>query len=721
MSAAPAAGLRIEHRLGPVCAVKLSGVINETFDGKRFVAGLSGNRAPLAIDLDEVRSITSFGVREWVNALKALPSEYYCFVRCRPAVLVQFNMVSGFGGRGEIVSFFIPYHCGACGNDFELLADLRTQHAKLSSYDIPGAPCPKCQAAAEFDDLPESYLAHVAQSPAPNPPPAVVAWLDGVAAPVPFRVEKEVKGNLTALWAHGTLDKSARLRRIVDGLEGSVALVAAGIETADAAGVSSLRPLFDAASTTVWVARAPVALIQAIGGAFGKAKLASILAAFRCSGCQATRTREIDLEYLHDAGPARDLCPSCGKGTEQPVAEAFQALVEGLPLAAQPKELRSYLVSHPNGPSTVKPAEAGASLGKYEIVRRIGIGGMAEIFLARQVGPEGFEKKVVLKRILPQLAADEKFVEMFFDEARIAALLSHPNVVQIFDLGRQGEQHFIAMEYVRGADLNAVLRACRDQRMHMPVELACRIVADVCAGLHAAHSSATDDGRPLHIVHRDVSPHNVLLSVDGSVKLTDFGIAKAVHSISSTRPGTLKGKICYMSPEQAEGVQAIDGRSDLFAAAIVLYQCLTQEQLFRRETEVATLTAILTGPVPRASALRPDVSPRLEAVLDRALAREMSDRFATAQEFQLALEGEISKIGRPATAAHLAAWLKELFSRVVPSESAEPNPMTPSSSSAHPWSEGGTPSPQAPAERTGATSPTTPLGLAAKKEGGTGG
>src|SRR5262249_8719905 len=187
---------------------------------------------------------------------------------------------------------------------------------------------------------------------------------------------------------------------------------------------------------------------------------------------------------------------------------------------------------------------------KYEIVRRIGAGGMGEIFLARQHGPEGFLRSVVLKCVLPSLSNNAEFVRMFLDEARVAARISHPNVVQIIELERDDRGFFIAMEYVDGWNLRTVLRVMSSRQVQMPTEIACRLISDVCAGLHAAHTLPTEDGTRRGVVHRDVSPANILISQAGIAKLTDFGIAKAMGSLQVTKPGTMKGKAPYMAPEQ---------------------------------------------------------------------------------------------------------------------------------------------------------------------------
>src|SRR5688572_513451 len=230
-------------------------------------------------------------------------------------------------------------------------------------------------------------------------------------------------------------------------------------------------------------------------------------------------------------------------------------------------------------------------LGPYTLLRRLAVGGMAEIFLARRDGPAGFSKVVALKRILPHLSTLPEFVSMFLDEARLAARLTHPHVVQIYDFGEVEGTYFISMEYVPGEDLLAAIKRARELERPVPPIVACSILSAVCDGLHYAHELRDEYGKALGIVHRDVTPSNVLISFDGVVKLADFGIAKAEHRSTHTAVGALKGKYAYMSPEQAKG-EKLDRRSDLFSLGVAAHELLTGRRLFARDSELAVLKAI---------------------------------------------------------------------------------------------------------------------------------
>lgn len=301
------------------------------------------------------------------------------------------------------------------------------------------------------------------------------------------------------------------------------------------------------------------------------------------------------------------------------------------------------------------------TIGGYEILDRIAVGGMAEIFLARTRGFGGFEKRLVVKRLHDEYADDDSFVRMLIDEARITAQLQHANIVQVFDLGTERDQVFMAMEYVEGKDLFQVLRELHRRELHMPLEAACYIVAEACLGLHYAHTRRDPhSGDPLGIVHRDVSPQNLLLSWHGEVKVGDFGIVKANVRSTHTQAGVIKGKFYYMSPEQARG-QDLDPRSDLFSAGIVLYEALTASPLYDEGDDNALLERVRQADVQLPSATRSDVPPELDAICKKALERDRNRRFGTGLEMARALTGWAQRGGHGFTKVDLADFMAALF------------------------------------------------------------
>jgi hypothetical protein len=274
--------------------------------------------------------------------------------------------------------------------------------------------------------------------------------------------------------------------------------------------------------------------------------------------------------------------------------------------------------------------------GAYHLLRRLAAGGMAEVFVAKARGLGGFEKLVALKVIHPRLSVDDQFVTMLVDEAKLSVLLNHANIAQTFDLGCNEGRYFIVMEYVEGADASRLLRKANEVGQWLPIEACLFVMSEVLAGLEYAHKKADPFGKPLSIVHRDVSPQNVLLSMSGEVKLADFGIAKAALRTSETEVGVIKGKYYYMSPEQA-WADPMDHRSDVFSAGVVLYELLTGRMLYQEESVPALLEKVRRARVPPPSRLRPEISPELDALCLRALARRPEERFASAADFGEAL------------------------------------------------------------------------------------
>ncbi|MEW5741560.1 MAG: protein kinase [Myxococcota bacterium] len=308
--------------------------------------------------------------------------------------------------------------------------------------------------------------------------------------------------------------------------------------------------------------------------------------------------------------------------------------------------------------------------GRYQLLKKLATGGMAQIYLARQLGPEGFEKLLVVKRILPHLAENEDFITMFLDEARIAARLNHPNVVQIFDLGAQDDSFFIAMEYIHGEDVRRVWKQAEKQGQPIPTALICRIIIEACAGLDYAHKKADPQGRPLNIVHRDISPQNILVSFEGGVKIVDFGIAKAADQATVTRSGVLKGKYSYMSPEQAGG-QHIDCRTDIFALGVVLYELLTGARLFKRATDIQTLNAVTECRVAPPSEINSRIPTSLDAIVMKALAKDRTQRYAEARHLAAELEAWLLAQALPSSSAALAEFLHRIYAERLAREQEE--------------------------------------------------
>ena len=312
--------------------------------------------------------------------------------------------------------------------------------------------------------------------------------------------------------------------------------------------------------------------------------------------------------------------------------------------------------------------EEGINFGQYLLLEKIATGGMAELFLAKRKGVEGFEKILAIKRILPHMSDNEEFVTMFIDEAKLAAQLTHHNICQIFDLGKIENAYYIAMEFVHGKDLRAILKSSRTKSKQMSVDLAVLVISKIASALDYAHRKRGPNGQPLNLVHRDVSPQNILISYEGEVKLVDFGIAKAATKAHVTQHGALKGKLLYMSPEQAWG-KTVDKRSDIFSLGVVLYELLTGRPLFfdENDTEVTILEKVREAKVAPTREFNSRVPTELEKIVGRALKKNPDERYQSAYEMQKDLDNLFYSESYTATGATLANYMRDLF----PDESHE--------------------------------------------------
>jgi len=311
-------------------------------------------------------------------------------------------------------------------------------------------------------------------------------------------------------------------------------------------------------------------------------------------------------------------------------------------------------------PEPEQASEPVIEFGEYSLEERIGLGGMAEVWKARRQGVEGFEKRVAIKKILPQPAENQDFVDMFIDEAKLAAQLNHKNITHIYDLGKVDDDYFIAMEYVEGQNLRHLLDAGRKRDKPLPAGLALYIASRIADALDYAHRSKDFNNTELGLVHRDVSPQNVLISYEGDIKLCDFGIAKAVSKISTTQMGALKGKLQYMSPEQAWG-RPIDPRSDIFSTGTLLFEMLTGERLFTGESELAVLEAVRECETPERVIQDPAIPSRVKGLLLKALAKETDERYETAGELLGGLEELLAEFDPTPGQREMSSYVRELL------------------------------------------------------------
>jgi eukaryotic-like serine/threonine-protein kinase len=650
----------------------VSGVIDETFDADDLVAGATG---VMVIDLDGVQRITSFGIRAWINALKRLRTDYYCLINCQPSMVSQLNLVTGFAAKGEVVSFHAPYFCPECDDSTSVFLDLRqAEHRQaVASLELPEVTCPSCGSQCEFDDLVEAYFQYFRAAPMPNPPVLANALIDGREAGQAFMIEKQIDDTITGLWMSGTMDRPGYFRRLADGLQGDVVIVTAHVDEVTPQGLTAFSNFLRGPDMTLYLARVPPCLSMGLAtrkGQLGATRVVSVLLPFYCVACDRAVVIEVPGASFADRDSAAALegyCPDCSQKAQPRIPADLLAAVHDLPLGESPPAVREYLLDRPDSPET-RPGLNSTSenpLGKYRIQRLLGSGGMGEVYLARHLGPAGFEKPVVIKRIRPDLLADSNTVDLFLQEARLSARLSHPNVVQIFDFGKVEDGYYLSMEYVDGPDIQTLLTACHALNVDIPIELCCRIISDLCKGLHAAHHYRDETGEVRPIVHRDVTPGNVLISSEGVVKLTDFGIAKSELSSDETQPGMLKGTMRFIAPELLISPKFSSARPtiDIYGAGVLMYECMTGQPLFDGEGWASTLKAVLDQPIPRLSQQRMGVSPHLERTFQRAVERNPYKRYQDILELHNDLEQAVKELDRPAASHDLAAWMHDLLGR----------------------------------------------------------
>lgn len=687
MTAAAKPGVHVEIKSGSRhrgWLVQLIGVIDETFDWKPVTEAVDGIAV---LDLDGVTRITSYGIREWINAMIALRRDFF-FIRCRPAIVSQFNMVRSFGGEGHLVSLYAPYCCPECGKEFEVLLD-RRYHRPITAFALHEVRCPACSGRAEFDDMPETFFSYVNSAPPLIIPPAAAVLIDGDAAPrapshaFPLTITKEVVGQVTALWLSGTLDKKAHFKRAVDGLEGNVVVMMADLISVTDEGLASFKAFAETPAVHLHLARVPLPIARAFHqspAALGRATVASVQIHFRCSSCGHEFDVNADPPLLRRAGDV-SYCPSCHSPLAEVPPEDMRAIM-ALPLADAPAEVWDYFIRargpgdestrvtmapvsrsptsdiapasrRSNPPSPLPwsppsdaaplswrsdPADLPGRLNRYEVLRRIATGGMATVYLGRVVGAGGFERLVAIKIMLPHLAEDPAFVAMFLDEARLAARIRHANVVAMLDINETPSGLMMVMDYIEGVTVREIMGRLRAGEPTIPPAVTLRIVLDALAGLHAAHELAEPDGTPLQIVHRDVSPHNLLVGVDGITRVSDFGIAHAkTRLVSATKSGEVKGKIGYMAPEQVRSLP-VDRRSDIYAMGVVLWELLTGERMFKGDSEVTILYAVLQGVGQSPTELNSAVPLEISGVCMRALSENPEERPPTAAVFAEQIE-----------------------------------------------------------------------------------
>ncbi|MCY1022063.1 serine/threonine-protein kinase [Pyxidicoccus sp. MSG2] len=669
-------------RVGTITHVRVSGVIDETFPLTASSPELNGL---LVVDLGRVERISSFGVRRWIEFAGKLPAGALGLyvVHAPPVMVDQLNMVEGFAGVARVLSVLAPYTCRTCNEDRLRVVNLQDEAKVLEEERAPEHNCPVCSNPLEFADLPGEFFDYARRQQFGTVDPVVMRYLRAsMPSEQPDLAQhlKIVQDDITYITLASALKGDLNVRRLASGLEGRVAFDFSHVSKVEPEALSKLEQVLETAAqgAQVVLCRLPPPALAVLARSQRQppARIASLWLPCECRNCgQVSHQRILAADYLAQLraqqANVESTCPICGGSAKVPHMPQLQGLLARVQLtdrpledmeALEPRALSQYLFGSTNVDPQAKTGNStdiSNSLGstKLNIIRRLGQGGMAEVFLAKQVGVKGFEKFVVMKKILPQFAENPEFVDMLFAEARANARLTHPNVVQTFDVGVSDGVAYILMEYVRGPDLKKLVNELRRKGLALPMEHALRIVAEVAAGLHYAHAYVDPAGVPHPVVHRDVSPHNVLISLDGAVKLSDFGIAK-VAGEEHTQAGVLKGKISYISPEAASG-RALDARNDVFALGVVLFEILTGQLPFKRDHDAATLNAIVREPAPVPSQLKPNIPQDVSDLILRALVKDPARRTPSAAAMREEIEAVMAHHRLNSSPAAVAQFFKD--------------------------------------------------------------
>jgi serine/threonine protein kinase len=682
----PKAGIDV-FTSGEVALVSISGLVDEHFAG---FGSFNDAVKMVVLNVAGMTRMTSFGVRQWLKAMDALPkavTDLY-LLSCPTFFVDQLNMVLNFGGPAQVLTVMAPYTCPSCGAESGEAIDVLAERAALAKGGVSEKQCSRCGGKLEFDETPESYFSFVNKYAATTIQPAAAQLLAehrlyiavDTGGEKPPKIIKLVHGSVTYFRIIGIVGSMFRARPFLVGAEGEVVIDLAEVERFDPSGQREWRRLLKTLSGQV-----PAVTLVDVNGSFlttagDSVALArnisvwSVLAPYTCSECGRVTAQSHSLEDatwpLHFP-PA--VCPTCGGTTRSGLPEDLLSVLQKAATSTPPASAkligqRAEILSRALTDANVAQAGDAATpslttddtiLGKYKIVRRLSAGGMAEVFVAKQVGIGGFEKPVALKRIQRQLLETRHLaIDMFLNEAKIAGRLMHPNIVQVLDVGEVGGALYLAMEFVRGKDLREINKKLRADRVMIPLGDACFVAHEVAQALHHAYWSTDMAGMRLNVVHRDVSPHNIILSYDGTVKLLDFGVA--MSSVTEQSEKMIVGKWQYMSPESTLN-QTIDHRSDLFSLGVVMYLLFTGAMPFTGSDPKEIVRKIRSGHYKALKHAAADIPEPLSALVDRMLSPNPDDRPQTGREIVTTLSEITRSYGIESSAANIASFMAQMF------------------------------------------------------------
>ncbi|MEZ0310765.1 MAG: serine/threonine protein kinase [Myxococcota bacterium] len=622
-----------------VLARALAGNLAEDFDPKNVDPK---GAAHLILDLSRVSGVSSFGVREWVRAVReSAEKTRIWYVAASPRMTDQFNMIAGFDGGGTLLSFYGNYLCPECNNETPAMFDVQLDAASFTSDNAPVRQCRICGRHAELDDIPEALFEYAGSHPVSEVAPDVAAFLKGpqywaeVAPGDRFAIRKLRAADATTYDIHGIIDVGFSLDSVSSELGDVVSLSLPHVQHIDptsgtARWIEVVGKLKRDRKVRL-VAVPPVFLRRVMDSSAMVAgcEISSVVYPTKCAQCQYKALLQIDPRNAFDQTTlARTKCRNCNGGPlltrcdfsditamHNFVLRSRSASV-GRPEHAAPREAPSERQE-----SDLPAFLAQSSPSRYEPLCKIGEGGMSDVYLVRQHGAVGFRRLVVIKVIRSEFLTDDRLVRMFIDEARLAARLDHPNIIRVHDLGRGGGAFFMVMDFLHGRSVSEALFQTAKQNVTWPPALAATIVADLCSALARAH---IPDASGKALVHRDVTPANVILRFDGLVKLIDFGLAGYQHfAKDASRAGQVVGNFAYLAPE-ALNEQEATPQLDIWGAGLILACLALGRHPFKRATSEETIIAILRQP-PNLTGLPKELLP----IVEKSLQKDPKLRYAS--------------------------------------------------------------------------------------------
>jgi serine/threonine protein kinase len=652
--------------VGDAALVSVSGLVDERFVG----FGDVGAMRTMVLNVSGMTRMTSFGVRQWLKAMDALPksiTDLYV-LGCPTFFVDQLNMVLNFGGTSKILTVVAPFTCPSCGVESGETIDVLVERANLAKGGLPEKECARCGGKLEFDETPESYFAFVNKYAASSIQPAAAQLLAAHnlytspdnASEKPPRIIKLVHGSVTYFRIIGTIGSMFRARPFLVGAEGEVVIDLAEVERFDPSGQKEWRRLLKSLAAqvpAVTLVDVDESFLANASDTFAIARniaIASVLVPYGCIECLRTSHESVWATWPLQFGS--HVCTTCGGRTGNKLAPEILAPLQ-----------KANTTPPPDSAKVIEQRDEILSRALTDAnVAQLSAGGMAEVFLAKQVGIGGFEKPVALKRIQRKfLETRHQAIELFLNEAKIAGRLMHPNIVQVLDVGEVQGALYLAMEYVHGKDLRNVIKKLQQSRTILPLGEALYVVREVAQALHHAYWSTDMTGKRLSVVHRDVSPHNIILGYDGAVKLLDFGVA--MSAVTEHAKTIIVGKWLYMSPETTTN-QQIDHRSDLFSLGVILYLLCSGAMPFTGSEPKEIVKKIRAGQYKPLQEIV-SIPERLASLVERLLSPNPDDRPQHGQDVAAELTDIARQYGIESSGPSIAHVLSQLF----PNEPSEDN------------------------------------------------